>query len=299
MTPENGLPGNAQPENLQPDHMPPENSPSGDSPTGPSQPELMPPAIPTPEAGGLKPDRRLWGAWPTVGLGLVVFIVNQIAQAVIAIIFAVILIIERQNTGTAFDPFQFADQLTTNGLMLSIALIVSAAAGIGLIILFIKIRKGISILEYLALHRVNPKTVLTMLAIVIVILGLSFGVDQVVKTPPETDIIANAYKNTGWPVLFWLAVVVFAPAFEESLFRGFLFAGLKQSAIGPVGTIILTALVFAALHALQYGVSIALAMILVLGIVLGMVRYRTGSLWSSIALHSFWNLLQMVILTIQ
>jgi uncharacterized protein len=92
--------------------------------------------------------------------------------------------------------------------------------------------------------------------------------------------------------LLWLATVVFAPVFEESFFRGFVFAGLRRSVLGPTGTIILTSLVFAALH-LQYDFY-GVATVFVLGLFLGIVRERSGSLWSTILLHATWNLAGMI-----
>jgi uncharacterized protein len=87
-------------------------------------------------------------------------------------------------------------------------------------------------------------------------------------------------------------VVVFAPAFEEAFFRGFLLVGLKDSKIGSIGAVCLTAAVWASLH-FQYDFY-GMLTVLVLGIVLGTVRLRTGSLWSSILIHSFWNLIAML-----
>jgi membrane protease YdiL (CAAX protease family) len=101
----------------------------------------------------------------------------------------------------------------------------------------------------------------------------------------------DTYRTSGWPILLWLAVVICAPVFEESFFRGFLFVGLKKSRIGSVGTIALTALLWALLH-VQYDVYV-MSTIVVLGIILGIVRLKTGSLWGPLLIHSFWNLLAM------
>jgi membrane protease YdiL (CAAX protease family) len=83
-------------------------------------------------------------------------------------------------------------------------------------------------------------------------------------------------------------VVIFAPLFEECFFRGFLFAGFLHSRMGVIGAVAVTSVTFAALH-FQYDLY-GMASILVMGIVLGIVRWRTGSLWSTILLHSLWNL---------
>ena len=84
----------------------------------------------------------------------------------------------------------------------------------------------------------------------------------------------------------------FRPAFEEAFFRGFLFVGLQRSRIGAVGTVIFTSLVWASLH-LQYNIS-GMATIVMLGLVLGVVRFRTRSLWSTILFHSLWNFMALL-----
>ena len=76
---------------------------------------------------------------------------------------------------------------------------------------------------------------------------------------------------------------------EEILFRGFLFEGFRQSRIGVMGTIGLMAFVWALLH-LQYGVY-DIATVFVLGLVLGIARFKTDSLWSPLLMHSFVNLI--------
>jgi membrane protease YdiL (CAAX protease family) len=87
-------------------------------------------------------------------------------------------------------------------------------------------------------------------------------------------------------------VVIFAPLFEEIFFRGFVFVGLKQTRLGAVGTIALTSLTWALLH-IQYDIY-GMATILILGIAFGIIRFKTGSLWSTLFLHFIWNTLAMV-----
>ena len=99
--------------------------------------------------------------------------------------------------------------------------------------------------------------------------------------------MVDTYSTIGWPPLLWMAVIGFAPAFEETFFRGFLFVGLQNSRIGIVGTILFTSLVWALVH-IQYDIY-GMATVLVLGIVLGIVRLKTRSLWGSLLIHSMWN----------
>jgi membrane protease YdiL (CAAX protease family) len=95
-----------------------------------------------------------------------------------------------------------------------------------------------------------------------------------------------------------VAIVIIGPFFEEVFFRGFLFAGFINSRLGAVGTILLTAAAWSALHFTQYG-GWELVGIFAAGAAFGYVRYRTGSVWNTLAMHSFWNLVSMIMLALQ
>ena len=132
------------------------------------------------------------------------------------------------------------------------------------------------------------------LGITVVFLLVSSVVNIFLNRPVETDFITNAYSNVRLLPLFWIAIVVIAPLFEEAFIRGFLFIGLARSRIGPAGAVILTALVWASLHIVEYGIY-EIIVIGVLGIILGVVRYKTGSLWSSVIIHSLNNLVAVLL----
>lgn len=248
-----------------------------------TKPEAVPPVIET-----AKQNTRLWGGWPTVGLGAATLAIYFIAQTLVAIAFIIGLSITNSGASSS----QSILKLATNGNLISIATIVSAIVGVGFIILFIKIRKGAGLWDYLGLKSIPKKTVLVLLAVLIGLVMLSFVLDQVLHAPQDTGFSVDAYQTTTWPVLLWIAVAVFAPLFEESFFRGFLFVGLQQTRIGVAGTIALTSLIWALLH-IQYDIY-GMATILVLGVVFGIIRLKTGSLWSTLFLHSMWNILAMV-----
>jgi membrane protease YdiL (CAAX protease family) len=99
--------------------------------------------------------------------------------------------------------------------------------------------------------------------------------------------MVNIYNTSVWPPLLWLALVIFTPALEETFFRGFLFEGFRQSRIGVIGAIGLTTLIWAALH-VQYDIY-GMFIIFIMGILLGIARFKTGSLWSSLLMHAFFN----------
>ena len=181
-----------------------------------------------------------------------------------------------------------------NGLLLSTATIVSGIAGLGLIVVFIRVRKNIGIREYLALHPIGWKTILSIMGITVLLLILSevAGIFLGQGSDSGTNFIVDAYNTAVFPALLWIAIVIFAPVFEESFFRGFLFIGFSRSRIGAVGAIILTAFLWSILH-IQYNIF-GMMVIFILGLILGYVRLKTNSLWSSITLHASWNFLTMV-----
>jgi uncharacterized protein len=254
-----------------------------------TQPETGQPEIIQPAPVSPPPTSRIWGGWATVGLGAAIFAIYFVAQNLVGLAFALNVLLNSHGG----NPIQLITDLQTNGFLVSIATFVSVIAGMGFIILFIKLRKGITVFEYLGLKSLSLRTYLILPVIIIVLLGIFFGLDQIIKNPQSTDFAVNIYKTSVWPPALWIATVIFAPAFEECFFRGFVFVGLKQSRIGPVGAIAVTSLIFALLHAFQYDWA-GVAQVAVLGIAFGIVRLKTGSLWSTLILHSVWNLITLV-----
>jgi membrane protease YdiL (CAAX protease family) len=245
-------------------------------------------------------EKPIWGPWSTLGLGAVIFFVLIVVAAVVLLIMIVALSLPALGTASSLDDLTTIMMNTVRaklGLVFSVATIVSYAMGTLLIIAFIKVRKGKSIGEYLGLKRVGWRTVLLLVLltlffqVIVVFLGYVTKIDS-----DETGMLANLYDTSVWPALLWIAVVVMAPVFEEPLARGFLFEGFRHSRLGLVGAILLTSLIWTALH-VGY-VPLALGEIFVLGLVLGYVRYRTGSLWSTILMHACFNAVSTVALAL-
>ena len=84
-----------------------------------------------------------------------------------------------------------------------------------------------------------------------------------------------------------LAVCLLGPIAEELIFRGWFF-GLLEKRVGTALTIIGTAVGWAVLH---YSYSwMVICVIVVDGILLGLARWRTGSVYVPIAMHALYNL---------
>lgn len=85
--------------------------------------------------------------------------------------------------------------------------------------------------------------------------------------------------------------VILAPLFEELLFRGALFSALmRRWGIGVAATV--PSVVWGLLH-FQYEAWVA-ASIAGSGIVLAIIRWKSGSIYAPLALHSAFNLAAMI-----
>lgn len=242
-----------------------------------------------------EPDReRIWGPWATLGLGAVVLAVFFTVMLFIMVVMAVALTMAQPEAVTGIESFM--DIITAKlGLVISVAGIGSYIVGTALILAVIKAKKGKRIADYLGLKRVGWRTLLVVVLVTGAYLVLVEVIAGLARVPEEdTGILVQAYNTSVWPALFWLVVVVFAPLFEEPLARGFLFEGFRRSRLGLAGTILLTSLIWTSLH-VGYN-SFSLAAIFGFGIVLGFVRYRTGSLWSTMLMHAFYNAVSLSIL---
>ncbi len=186
------------------------------------------PAESGPNEPGGRP--RVWGPWATVALGVAVEIANFLVQLFVVIGFAVVLLLSSS----------FTELADVEGFVISISVILGAFMSVGLIILFIRMRKGAPVADYLGTKKISFKTILVSLAAMLVFLVVTGLVSSALdRTGPQS--VIDQYRTSVFPALFWLAVVIFGPIAEETLFRGFLFKGLSESRLGVFGTVILTA----------------------------------------------------------
>src|SRR5437879_12171172 len=104
--------------------------------------------------------------------------------------------------------------------------------------------------------------------------------------------MVEAYETAGFKPLLWLALIVAAPAGEETLFRGFLFEGISHSRLGAAGAIFLGSILWASIHVQHdaYGIAI----IFLCGLFLGYVRLKTQSIYPTIFLHGLMNLVALL-----
>lgn len=121
---------------------------------------------------------------------------------------------------------------------------------------------------------------------------LSDSIAVLLGRPIVPPFMSAAYATANPVWMIWVALLIGAPLFEEALFRGFLFKGLEASVIGPIGAVLLTASLWAAIH-IQYDLY-EIGSIFCLGLLIGAARVITASIVVPLALHSGANLVATV-----
>ncbi|MDE2446821.1 MAG: CPBP family intramembrane metalloprotease [Alphaproteobacteria bacterium] len=134
------------------------------------------------------------------------------------------------------------------------------------------------------------------------------GIDPAIYSPTGQGVSGDSSKAGAVektiaamakdPLLFALSlpsVVLGAPLTEEVLFRGALFSGLVASPLGRTGAVLITAALWAFAHAAA-APWLTIGMLFLMGIFLGLLLLRFGSLWVTIACHAAWNAMSAIAL---
>jgi membrane protease YdiL (CAAX protease family) len=193
--------------------------------------------------------------------------------------------------GTLMETIQSPERMALmekNGTFLSLTTIFDGLICSALIVLLVYVRKGLSVRDYLLLIKPEMKKFLPWF-LLIVIISVTYDFSKLLFGEPVVpEVMIDIYRSASIKPLFWLAIIIVGPIFEELLFRGFLFTGLIKSRIGVLGTLLITASVWAVVH-MQYG-WIDVFWIFIIGVLLGVTRMKTKSLLPCIAIHMAMNL---------
>jgi uncharacterized protein len=251
-----------------------------------SLPPPIPPAGGTPPIVGgpgeiPPPAKGPWGFWATIGWTIVILLTYFIVEA----------LVYRIGTGvsTGFGTKPDMQKLQSDSRLLSLGLIGAAPAAIGLSMFFAHIRKGPTLLAYLAIRLPTWQQTILWAVVLSIFLAAFDTLSHFLGKPVVTQWMVDLYSHAQSLPLLWLAIVVAAPLSEEFIFRGFLLTGIQRSRAGAVVAIILSAVLWASIHA-QYDLY-GIAMVFFVGLLLGYARIRSGSLLLCIFLHSLMNLI--------
>lgn len=230
---------------------------------------------------------RVWKFWGTALWGLLIFVAMFVGQ-----VGAVVLLVALR--GLPMD-LASVQAIGHEPQALALSVIMGLPATLAVVWLAIRIKKA-SFVDYLALHWPTWRQfllgaaglLLTVLAWEVV--SRSLGREA---TPGFMTDLLKSGRDKGAALLLLLAFSVAAPMSEEVLARGFLFRGWSASFLGVPGAIILSSLVWTAVH-LQYDLYF-LAEVFSIGLWFGYMRHRANSLWLTILLHALNNMTAVVL----
>ena len=111
---------------------------------------------------------------------------------------------------------------------------------------------------------------------------------EIFKSNNYSEEVFNSLNN-NYVLIFFMACII-APFCEEIIFRGYLYKIIRDKS-NVLFAIVINSLFFGAIHFEPSAIVPAA----ILGVALSMVRLKTNSLLPSIAIHTFHNLLALII----
>jgi membrane protease YdiL (CAAX protease family) len=227
----------------------------------------------------LNGDTQRWGRFATVGIAFVVMLVSQFAALLVLTVWL------GKNFGQMPD-------LGSDGVAVAVVIFVSIPVQVLLLAAFAQ-RYGHDALGYLGLIVPRQSEIIfgAVCTVALIVGGnaLSWLLGQNIVTSFQTDIYRTAGEAGPLAmIMLWLAVIVVTPIGEEVMFRGFLFRGWLRSPRDAWAVIAITAGLWALIH-LQYDWYVT-GQIFAFGLMLGWMRWATGSTVLTIFLHAMINL---------
>jgi len=225
-----------------------------------------------------------WGLWGTIIWSVLILAVFFALQIVTVIVLVMV-------TSGPLSESELSEKIAStayNGNVLSLTIVLTSLVCLGLLVGAAKLKSGSVLKEYFAIKAVSFKTMVKWIGLLAAILVLSDLITRSLERPIVPEFMSSAYATANPVLPFWFALVVAAPLFEEAFFRGFLLKGLESSFAGPIGAVIVTAGLWAAIH-IQYDAP-EIAIIFCVGLLFGTARIFTGSLLVPIGLHAITNL---------
>jgi uncharacterized protein len=229
---------------------------------------------------------RIWKFWGTALWGLFIFAALFAGQIAVVAWF----VLRREG------PIDLAAAIHVVGGGLTISLSVIMGLPAVLAALWLAIRQSRTpFSDYLALRGTSwINFLIGGVALGVLIAGwdlLSRATGREV-TPGFMEEVLKSARADGALWLLAIAFCVAAPVSEELFARGFLYRGWSESFLRPAGGIVLSSLVWTALH-LQYDWYF-FGEVFSIGLLLGYLRYRFNSTWLTIIVHGLNNLAAVV-----
>jgi membrane protease YdiL (CAAX protease family) len=225
-------------------------------------------------------ESRPWGFWATLGFSAIIFALFCALQFLVAIAFVSLAKIRHPE----LDLTVYAKSVSSNGFCIAIMTLVTGLICIPLTLLFAKLRRNISVKNYIGFRMPSKGEWIKWLLTLAAFIFLSDMVSLLLHYPIALPFMVEAYKTAFFLPALFFSIIVVAPLFEEIFFRGFLFEGIRHSRLGPMGAIGITSLFWAVIH-LQYDIY-GITTVFALGLLFGIVRVKTDSIYLLMAMHS-------------
>jgi hypothetical protein len=180
----------------------------------------------------------------------------------------------------------------SNGFVVSMTIIIAAPIGTALTAVAALLKRGLPLREYFAIKGVPLRSVAVwIMATTAFVLLYDRLQSRLFDLPDVPRFMLDVYTTAGSLPLMYVSFVLFAPLFEEALFRGFLFKGIEDGAVGSVGAIVITSALWTVIH-FQYDLYV-LSNVFFLGLLIGAARLKTGSIGVPYAMHAANNLMAL------
>ena len=236
------------------------------------------------EIANLPDEPRPWGIWVTIGFTIFISIVFLVLQVIPPIVIVTIKKLE----DPSFDIHKYCSSFSSNGLIIALATLLSGTVTSGLILLLGVLKKGITLRQYFKLNSIRSKDYLLWFTAMVLFIIVNDSISYLVQGQIVPDVMNKQYETAGFLPLFLFSMIIIAPLSEELFFRGFLFEGIRYSKLGNIGAVLITSLFWAVIH-MQYDL-LGITTIFFLGIMMGIARLKTNSLYTTILMHSFMNI---------
>lgn len=242
---------------------------------------VQPPAVENANGEASRKPGRPYGFWLTTAFALCTIVIWAVAQSLVLLAYS-------QYTGGELTN-EAIEALTNNGFFLGVVTSATTPLAVLVTVFFAwtRVRPNFTLRDYLALRPVGFKTFALWCVIGVVVAFAADFLKQALGYSTVSEFMVESYRTAGSLVLYTIAIVVMAPLWEELLFRGFIFTGYARSPLRVAGAIIVPALAWSAIH-LQYEIQ-DIATIFLLGVTIGVARWRTNSLYVPIAMHFVLN----------
>ncbi|TDI59568.1 MAG: CPBP family intramembrane metalloprotease [Alphaproteobacteria bacterium] len=221
--------------------------------------------------------------WPTIGYGVAVYI----GSTVIGVWLLALLSMAFMNEAIDISPVvegNITPELAYYFLQL---VCISAVVGSAIIYYLTRTRLKAGTDAYLGVTPVSWKQMQPWLWLAFGYVFISGIVTTVYDSMSDPTPVLDPLAMLDPSLMLLVTIIIAVPMWEELLFRGFIFEGLKNSPLGVNGAILLSSVWWAGMHT-NYNLG-GLIVILIFGILLGLARARFNSVLLPIAMHSIYN----------